>query len=130
MTERLVCLIQARMNSSRLPGKVLKPLGGQPVLGHVINRCRGIGGVDAVVIAGVEGPAEDPVADLGAELGVAVERGPEQDVLARFHRAAEAHRADHVMRVTADCPVLDPALCTQLVTGVRTMPHLPAGPRG
>ncbi|MBB4212735.1 spore coat polysaccharide biosynthesis protein SpsF [Rhodothalassium salexigens DSM 2132] len=115
MADRLVCIIQARLNSSRLPGKVLKPLGGQPVLAHVINRCRAIGGVQSVVVAAVDAADEQPVADLAQTLGVPVVRGPEHDVLSRYHMAAEAQSADHVMRVTADCPVLDPALVTELV---------------
>ncbi|MBK5910072.1 hypothetical protein CCR85_01005 [Rhodothalassium salexigens] len=115
MADRLVCIIQARLNSSRLPGKVLKPLGGQPVLAHVINRCRAIGGVQSVVVAAVDAEDERPVAELAQSLGVPVVRGSEHDVLTRYHMAAEAQEADHVMRVTADCPVLDPALVTELV---------------
>lgn len=116
MTGKLVCIVQARLNSSRLPGKVLKPLGDQSVLSHVIHRCRAIGGVDTVVVAAVDDPAEAPVAELAEALGAPVVKGPETDVLARYHQAADAHGADHIMRVTADCPILDPAICTDLVT--------------
>ncbi|TCS62993.1 spore coat polysaccharide biosynthesis protein SpsF [Varunaivibrio sulfuroxidans] len=104
-------IIQARLGSSRLPGKVLKPLAGRTVLAHVLERARAISGIDVVCCAVPEGVADDPVADEARRLGVHVFRGSEKDVLDRYVRAARELSADVVMRVTSDCPAIDPAVC-------------------
>lgn len=106
MTSAVV--IQARMGSSRLPGKVMMDLAGQPVLAHVVARARAAPGVDQVCCAIPDTAGDDPLAALAASLGAVVVRGPEHDVLARYARAAEALQADRYVRVTADCPFLDP----------------------
>jgi glutamate-1-semialdehyde 2,1-aminomutase/spore coat polysaccharide biosynthesis protein SpsF len=112
---RTVCIIQARMGSTRLRGKVLEYLGGAPVLAHVIRRCQAIPEVDDVVCATVPGLDGDGVAELASGLGATVFRGPEHDVLARYHGAAHAARADIVLRVTSDCPLIDPELCSAVL---------------
>lgn len=109
------CIIQARVGSTRLPGKVLEKLGRATVLEHVLRRCQAIPGVDEVVCATVEGPDGDAVAALARELGVTVYRGSEKDVLARYHGAAHAVNADIVMRVTSDCPLIDPDVCAAVL---------------
>ncbi|MGF1605042.1 MAG: cytidylyltransferase domain-containing protein [Rhodothalassiaceae bacterium] len=111
----VVCIVQARRRSSRLPDKILKPLNGQPVLQHVLARCSRIPGIDQVVCAGVDDPYEAPVRDLAEALGVGVFAGSEADVLARYRHAADAAGASHVMRVTADCPLLDPVVAGDLI---------------
>lgn len=113
-------IVQARMSSSRLPGKVLLDLGDKPVLDRVITRCRLIGGVDVVCIAVPEARDSDPVADLALACGAAVHRGPELDVLERYRGAAEALGADYVMRVTSDCPLIDPEICRQVLALVQS----------
>lgn len=113
-------IVQARMGSSRLPGKVLMDLGGRPVLDRVIERCRQIAGVDVVCIAVPEALNSDPVAALALACGAAVHRGPELDVLERYRGAAEALRADYVMRVTSDCPLIDPEVCRQVLALVQS----------
>jgi len=96
------------MGSSRLPGKVLKDLAGQSVLRHVIERCRAIPGIDAVCCAVPENSCDDRVAQEAAACGALVSRGSERDVLDRYAKAAHETDASLVMRVTSDCPVLDP----------------------
>lgn len=108
---RTVCIVQARMASSRLPNKVLLPLGGRPTLAHVLARCAAIPSVAAVCCATVDSPDCDPVADLAAGCGVHVFRGAEGDVLGRYRRAAEMLNADVILRVTSDCPLIDPEVC-------------------
>lgn len=108
---RTVVIVQARMGSSRLPGKVIMDLAGRSVLSHVFERCAAIPGADAVCCATVEGPDGEAVAEEAARCGTAVFRGSEQDVLDRYYQAARMMKATTVMRVTSDCPVVDPAVC-------------------
>lgn len=117
-------VIQARASSTRLPGKVLRPLGGRSVLGWVVRAARATPGVDAVIVATSDSPGDAPVAEEAARCGAEVVRGPLDDVLARFVLACERHPADAVVRLTADCPLLDPRLIAQLVTLWRAQPHL------
>ncbi len=102
-------VVQARMGSSRLPGKVLADLGGRPVLQLMLERLRPAH-VDRVVVATSARAIDDPVATLATTLGVDVVRGPETDVLARFALVLDRFPADDVVRLTADCPLTDPAL--------------------
>ena len=108
-------IVQARVGSSRLPGKVLLDLDGKPVLGRVIERCYQIRGVDTVCIAIPDAPENDPVASLALACGAKVHRGPELDVLERYRGAAEALCAEYIMRVTSDCPLIDPEVCRQVL---------------
>jgi spore coat polysaccharide biosynthesis protein SpsF len=112
---RVVCISQARMTSTRLPGKVLMEAGGAPLLTHHLTRLKRAARVDAVVLATTVNATDDPVATLAEGLGVPVFRGDEADVLARFAGAAAMAEADIVIRVTADCPLIDPALIDRLV---------------
>ncbi|MHA1598170.1 MAG: aminotransferase class III-fold pyridoxal phosphate-dependent enzyme [Alphaproteobacteria bacterium] len=110
-----LAIIQARMNSSRLPGKVLEDLGGKPVLAWVVDAARAIPGIDAVSVATTDSATDDAVAEYCAAENIICHRGPEDDVLARFVLAATAEDADVVMRLTADCPFLDPHVCGQVL---------------
>ncbi|MBK8908786.1 MAG: glycosyltransferase family protein [Rhodospirillales bacterium] len=115
-------VIQARIGSTRLPGKVLMDLGGRTVLSHVIERCQAIEGVDVVACAVPKSKADDPVAEEATRNGAAVFRGAEKDVLGRVLGCARAQAMHIVMRITADCPLLDPTVCAgvlrlQRVTG-------------
>lgn len=107
---RINAVIQARTGSSRLPGKVLEDLGGHPVLEWVVRAARAARQIDTVVVATSTEAGDDTVADLAVALGVPVVRGSEDDVLSRFVAALEAHPADAIVRLTADCPLLDPTL--------------------
>ncbi len=108
-------IVQARMASTRLPGKVLLELAGTTVLDHVLTRCAAISEADAVYCAIPDGVDCDPVAReaerIGARTGVRVFRGSESDVLDRYYRTAQAAGADRILRVTSDCPLIDPAIC-------------------
>jgi spore coat polysaccharide biosynthesis protein SpsF len=104
-------IIQARMGSSRLPGKVMERLDDRTVLDHVVSRALRIARADAVCIATTVRPTDDPVAEAAAAAGAAVFRGDETDVLARYLGAAEMLDATVVMRVTSDCPLIDPEVC-------------------
>ncbi|MDR3526170.1 MAG: NTP transferase domain-containing protein [Rhizomicrobium sp.] len=115
MTPRIVAVIQARMGSTRLPGKVLKPVAGKPLLWHIVHRLQKSRRIEAVAIATSINPLDDAIVDFGAAHGVPVIRGPEDDVLARFARAAEILDADIIVRVNSDAPFLDADFIDHLV---------------
>lgn len=110
-----VAVIQARMGSSRLQGKVLTDLGGKPVLAWVVDAARAIRGVDRVAVATSTAVSDQAVADWCAANSIACYCGPEDDVLARFVMVAEAENADTIVRLTGDCPLLDAGVCSQVV---------------
>ncbi|WP_372399263.1 glycosyltransferase family protein [Azospirillum sp. HJ39] len=112
---RVVAISQARMTSTRLPGKVLMPAAGRPLLAHHLERLARTPGLDAVVLATTVNTADDPVAACAEGLGIAVFRGDEADVLGRFAGAAAMAGAELVVRVTADCPLIDPVLVGRLI---------------
>ncbi len=112
-------IVQARLGSSRLPGKVLKPIDGRPALSSVLERCHRIPGADVVVCAIPDEPASDPVAEVARASGAVVFRGAEHDVLDRYHQAARCVGATIVMRVTSDCPLVDPLLCGVVLAALR-----------
>jgi spore coat polysaccharide biosynthesis protein SpsF len=112
---RVVCIIQARLRSTRLPAKVLLPLPtGRTVLQEVVDRCMAIPGVDDVVVAM---PGTEECRKLLAPFVDSAQWhfGSELDVLARYYSAAKAFRADVIVRVTADCPMIDPIICGQVI---------------
>ena len=116
---KTVCIIQARRGSTRLRDKIFKPLAGKAVLEHVIERAALIDGVDQVVCATVDDAFNEPVQELAREAGAAAFAGSEHDVLERYYQAAVAFEAEAVMRITADCPLLDPFVCGEAVANVR-----------
>ncbi|BBH65809.1 flagellin modification protein FlmC [Actinoplanes sp. OR16] len=103
-------IIQARMGSTRLPGKVLRHLGGRTVLDRVVTAARESGVVDDLVVATTALPDDELVVAECERIGVAWHRGPVDDVLTRFLGVLETRSADTVLRFTADCPLLDPRL--------------------
>ena len=112
---RTVAIIQARMGSSRLPGKVMKPLGDRPMLWHVLRRALAAKTLDAVVLATTTSPEDRALEPVARELGVPVVFGDPQDVLDRYRQAAIAAGAEVVVRLTADCPFLDPEVIDDCV---------------
>lgn len=112
---KTVAIIQARMGSSRLPGKVLLPLAGKPLLWHIIYRLRKCRTVDEIAVATSSAPDDDAIEAFAIAEGVRVVRGPEDDVLARYVLAAEATNADIIVRVTGDAPLIDPEMIDNLV---------------
>lgn len=123
-TPRLLAVVQARASSTRLPGKVLLPLGDETVVGRVLRAVQASGGVDEVVLATSTDPSDDDVEREGARLGVPVVRGPLDDVLSRFLLALDAHPADAIVRITADCPLLDPGVLRTCCDVWRAVPDL------
>lgn len=113
-------ILQARMTSTRLPGKVLKSVGGRTVLEWVVHGCRRIQGIDVVCAAVPEGEAHAPVVAEAVRLGLPVARGSETDVLDRFHIAAALVAADEIVRVTTDCPMIDPRVCGEVLEKLRS----------
>ena len=105
---RVIAIVQARMGSTRLPGKVLRQLGGQTVISRVIERVRRFSLIDDLLIATTTDPADDAIVKEAGRCGVQVFRGSEDDVVERYYRAACQARADVVVRITSDCPLIDP----------------------
>ncbi|MNX53253.1 3-deoxy-manno-octulosonate cytidylyltransferase [compost metagenome] len=116
---RTVAIIQARMGSTRLPGKILLPLGDRTVLEHVVARTRACPLIDEVVVATTTSPQDDALVPALAAMGVSCFRGSEEDVLARYYQAAEHFRADVVVRITSDCPLFDPQVLTRMLEAFR-----------
>jgi spore coat polysaccharide biosynthesis protein SpsF (cytidylyltransferase family) len=108
MSFRTVAIIQARTGSSRLPSKVLAPLSGRPLIEHVLRRTARARRIDEVVLATTESPGDDPVARIAEAVGFRVVRGSEHDVLSRYAKAIEESAAEVVVRLTGDCPLLEP----------------------
>jgi spore coat polysaccharide biosynthesis protein SpsF len=112
---RVVAIIQARMGSTRLPGKVLKDLAGATVLERVVSRLRRCRLVSEVVVATSAEQADDAILNECQRLGTDVFRGSEQDVLDRYYRAAQQARAEVVVRITSDCPLIDPGVSDKTI---------------
>ena len=108
-------IVQARMTSTRLPGKVLLPLAGEPMLVRLLERLHRVQRAQGIVIATTTNTTDDPIAALCAQQGVPCHRGSEHDVLSRYADAARLHGADVVVRITSDCPLIDPALIDQVI---------------
>lgn len=107
---RTLCIIQARTGSTRLPGKVLRPLLGEPMLAWVIRRVRRCRLVDEVVVATTDLPADDAILEVCEREACQTSRGSESDVLDRYYRAALPHEPEFVVRITSDCPLIDPSV--------------------
>jgi len=106
----ITAIIQARMSSSRLPGKVLRQISGQPMLAHVVERAKRAHLVDQVLVATTTGSDDNAIERFCAERGYPCYRGSLPDVLDRYYQAARQSQAGTIVRITADCPLLDPAV--------------------
>ncbi len=106
----ILAILQARVSSTRLPGKVLKPILGRPMLELHLERLSRLKKADRLVVAASSEPDDTPIAHLCHRLDVACARGSLNDVLDRFHTAARAYGADTIVRLTGDCPLADPAV--------------------
>lgn len=112
---KTAAIIQARMGSTRLPGKILKDLMGKTVLQHVIERVQQVKSIDEIIIATTTFERDDVVVDEAVKCGVNYFRGSENDVLARYYGAAKDNNADIVVRITSDCPLIDPLVTDNIV---------------
>lgn len=110
-----VAIIQARMSSSRLPGKVMLPLGGRPQIEHIIQRVNKCTEIDDSVVATSTETTDDVIEWMSERMGVKVFRGDEQNVLDRIYQAASEENADEIVRITGDCPLIDPGTIDSVV---------------
>ena len=111
----VVAIVQARMGSSRLLGKVLKEILGKPVLWHLINRLRRSRLIDKIVTATTVKEEDKPILALADDLGIDSFAGSEDDVLDRYYQAAKRYNADTIVRITADCPMIDPEVTDRII---------------
>src|SRR5438046_545729 len=111
----IVCIVQARMGSKRLPGKVAMKIGGKPMLAHELERLSKSKKIDALICATTVNPDDDGIVEIAKSAGVAHFRGDEADVLDRYYHAGKDAKADVVVRVTGDCPLHDPEVVDEVV---------------
>jgi len=111
----VVAIIQARMGSTRLPGKVLKDLEGETVLARAVNRLRRSGLIDELLVATTDQPDDDAIVEECRRCSVAACRGDQDDVLDRYFRAAQLSKAEIVVRITSDCPLIDPDITDKTI---------------
>jgi spore coat polysaccharide biosynthesis protein SpsF len=112
---KVVAIIQARMGSTRLPGKVMLNLREKTVLAHVIERVKTCPRLNLVVVATTTSGVDNIIEREALSCGALVYRGSEHDVLARYYEAGKTHDADVIVRVTSDCPLFDPILLTRMI---------------
>jgi len=112
---KIVAVIQARMGSTRLPGKALKDIHGRSMLARVVRRAGRSALIDKLVVATTEKKADDAIVSECDSLGISCFRGSEDDVLDRYYQAARAFSADSIVRITSDCPLIDPEIIDRVV---------------
>lgn len=115
MADKIIAIIQARISSARLPGKVLLRLADRSVLEHVVMRVQEAKKISNVVVATSVKKDDEKIEGICKEIGVSVFRGSEEDVLDRFYHAALPLRPDHIVRITADCPMMDPDIIDNII---------------
>jgi spore coat polysaccharide biosynthesis protein SpsF (cytidylyltransferase family) len=115
MKPKVTAIIQARMTSTRLPGKVLMEVMGRPLLSYQIERLRFCGRIRDIIIATTTNKEDDLIAELSHKEGLKLYRGSEDDVLDRYYQAAKEYEAGYIMRLTADCPLIDPAHLDKMI---------------
>jgi spore coat polysaccharide biosynthesis protein SpsF len=115
----VVAIIQARMSSKRLPGKVLMNLSKKPVLEHIIDRIKVCKTIDNIVVATSNHASDDKIEKFCNQKHVPIYRGSLDDVLDRFYQAANIYNADAILRITGDCPVIDPEIIDTIVTSFK-----------
>jgi spore coat polysaccharide biosynthesis protein SpsF len=135
--ECIVAIIEARMTSSRLPGKVLLPADGKPMLEHLVNRLRAAPSIERVMIATTDNATDEPLVQLAHRLGIGSFCGSEPDVMQRVMKAARSVDADIIVGVTGDCPLIDPMVTEQVIrlflnnsADYATNGHIPTYPEG
>jgi len=111
----IIAIIQARISSTRLPGKVLKKIEGKTVLEHVINRTKAAKNISDVVVATTVKKEDLEIVKLCASLGISVFCGSENDVLDRYYQTARLFKANHIVRITSDCPLIDPQVIEEVI---------------
>lgn len=112
---KIIATIEARMTSSRLPGKVLLKAAGKPMLEHLVNRLRAVPSLNGIVLATTINKTDDELEEFSKNIGIACYRGSENDVMSRVIGAAEFAGADVVVEITGDCPIIDPQIVEQTI---------------
>ena len=112
---KIVATIEARMTSSRLPGKVLLPALGRPMLAHLTSRLKSVPSIDEIVLATTVNSTDEVLVEFAEQDGIKVFRGSEEDVMSRVIGAAEFAQADVIVEITGDCPIIDPDLVEQTI---------------
>ncbi|MHB9010497.1 MAG: cytidylyltransferase domain-containing protein [Carboxydocellales bacterium] len=112
---KVVCIVQARTGSTRLPGKVLRIVKGKSLLEHLVDRLQQCKKINQIVLATTDKESDQAIVDIAQKLGVGWFQGSEEDVLSRYLGAAQAYEADIIVRVTSDCPLIDPETIDQVV---------------
>lgn len=120
MTQKAIAIIQARCSSSRLPGKVLKPLAGHPMIWHIVQRARACERVDRVVVATSVAPSDDPLARFCNETGIECYRGSLSNVLSRYLAVLEQYDHPYFVRITGDCPLIHPPFIDRQIEALIT----------
>lgn len=113
---KIVLITQARIGSTRLPSKVLKPIGNQTMLSLHINRLKKVTLIDQIIVGTTHEEGVDQIIKVAKECEISYYQGSTNDVLDRFYQAAKLHQADYVVRVTSDCPLIDPVLIDHVVS--------------
>ena len=116
MKENVVAIVQARMGSTRLPGKILKEVLGKSLFEHQIDRLKQSVLLDSIVIATTQNKNDDVIIEKAWHLNLPTSRGSEEDVLDRYYQAANDYKADHIVRITADCPLIDPEIIDNTIS--------------
>ena len=111
---KVTAIVQARMTSTRLPGKVLMEVMGRPLLSYQIERLRFSKIIDKIIVATTVNKEDDPIVKLCQKEGLDFYRGSEEDVLDRYYKTAKKYNAIHIMRLTADCPLIAPDICDSI----------------
>lgn len=112
---KLVAIVQARMGSERLPGKVLMPIAGKTMLNRVTERTQRARLLNETVVATTTQPSDDAIVAECNQIGVTFYRGSEEDVLDRYYQTAQVHNADAIVRITSDCPLIDPEIINEVI---------------
>ena len=112
---KIVCIVQARISSSRLPAKILLPGYNKPLLLHLIERLKKSKLINSVIVATSKNPLDDLIYDLCSLKKIKVYRGNLNDLLSRYYNCAKKHNADHIVRVTSDCPLIDPKIIDLMI---------------
>jgi spore coat polysaccharide biosynthesis protein SpsF len=118
-----VAIVEARMKSSRLPGKVLKPILGKPMLEHLVERIGRAEHIDDIVVATTESVSDDPIETLTQDMHIGCFRGSEEDVLDRVLKAAQYYSADVIVEITGDCPLIEPTKIDQMLISYQHMKY-------
>ena len=111
----IIAISQARIGSTRLPKKVLKKIEGKTILEHIVNRVKAAKNLDDIVVATTVNKEDMQIVKLCAKLGISVFCGSEDDVLDRYYQAARLFKAEHIVRITSDCPLIDPQVIDKVI---------------